>query len=184
MVSTWLNGLVSGTVIPPGWTALQSSTLGSDTATVTFTSAGSAQPWSLFQDLVVIQYCQSDTEAHSRIQFNNDTASNYELQEFYSDGSNDYAYAYATAYIFCGYIPRVADGANVFGGNITHIFDINSGKYTSTLSQFAADFDGSGYVGLTACTWEAVAAVTELDIYPHTGDFKTGSMFSLFGVAA
>jgi hypothetical protein len=166
------------------WVGIATTTLGSDTATVTFTSTDDGQvgDFSQYMDLVVIQYCQSDTEQNSRIQFNNDTASNYTLQELYGDGANDAAYAYGTAYILCGYIPRVADGANDFGCNITHIFDINSGKYKSTLSQFAADKDGSGYVGMTACTWKSQAAITELDIYPHTGDFKTGSMFSLFGV--
>ncbi len=172
------------------WVGLNTTTLGSDTATVTFksgfddtdTDVGGVQAWDQYMDLVVIQYCQSDTETNSRIQFNNDTASNYELQELLGDGANDAAYAYGTAYIFCGYIPNVAAGANDFGCNITHIFDINSGKYKSTLSQYAADTDGSGYVGLNACTWKSQAAITELDIYPHTGDFKTGSMFSLFGV--
>ncbi len=67
------------------WVGVATTTLGSDTATVTFksgfddtdTDVGGVQAWDQYMDLVVIQYCQSDTEQNSRIQFNNDTASNY-----------------------------------------------------------------------------------------------------------
>jgi len=191
MVSTWLNSLVSGTVPPDAWTALQSSTLGSDTAEVTFTSAGSAKPWSLFQDLVLISYGRSTESAaasYGRIFLNNDTtAGNYPWQSLYGDGSSvTAASGTGDGYIQGGFFPAASAGPNMFGVNVVSLFDINdTAKYTSALSQSAADTDGSGYVSLDATTWESTVAVTEIDIkLNNANNILAASRFDLFGVAA
>ena len=73
--------------------------------------------------------------------------------------------------------------ANTFGASVFTMFDINSGKYKSSLNQWAGDDDGNGYVGIRAGTWNNQAAITEIDLTPWAGgNILAGSVFSLFGI--
>jgi hypothetical protein len=66
---------------------------------------------------------------------------------------------------------------------VVHLFDINSGKYKSALSQSAADTDGSGYVSLDATTWLSQAPITEIDIkLNNVNNILAASRFDLFGI--
>jgi hypothetical protein len=73
-------------------------------------------------------------------------------------------------------------GTNEFAAVIAHLFDINSGKYKSVVTQAAADSDGDGFVRMGADTWKSQAAITEIDLVPGSGNLLAGSSFSLFGV--
>ncbi len=170
------------------WVGLATTTLGSDTGTVTFTSTDDGQvgDWSQYMDLVLICYAQTaDTSAaHSYLDtyLNNDTTvGNYARQRLEGDGSSVTA-ALSTAFRLP--VANVNLGANVFGAAVTHFFDINSGKYKSALFSAAADGDGSGHIKMGAVTWKNQAAITEIDLvgWQGTYDIKAGSMLSLFGV--
>jgi len=133
-------------------------------------------------DLVLIIYVQTASSSDCRMNLNNDTASNYALQELYGDGSSAGAYANAAlGYAKLGIVPETSDGANDFAAIVAHLFDINSGKYKSALSQFASDWDGGGYVGIVAGTWKSQAPISEIDL-SASPNFSAGSMFSLFGI--
>jgi len=166
------------------WVGIAHASLSLPAATVTWTSTDDGQTgdFSQYMDLVVVTYCQSDTETAAFMRFNNDSASNYSRQELYGDGGSVGAGSSSTSsYAVLFYMPRTSDGANDFGAAVMHLFDINSGKYKSALSQYATDKDGSGYVGFVAGTWRSQAAITEIDV-TMGGNFVAGSTFSLFGV--
>ncbi len=164
------------------WVALQSHVLSADATGVTFQSSTGANDWSQYMDLVIIGYCQSDTETSVIARYNNDTGTNYTYQELYGDGSSVAGYTADVAYNFWGYCTKVADGANDFSMFKVDLFDINSGKYKTSASQYAVDKSGSGYVGLLTSTWKSQAAITEIDLLAWTGDWKDGSRFDLWGV--
>jgi len=171
------------------WVGIATTTLGADAATVTFTSTDDGQvgDFSQYMDLTIISYARSAETATDRqlnMQLNNDTGSNYNAQNFRGNGSGAYAGFTADGPRFeIGEIPAASSGANIFGGTVTTLFDINSGKLKSGVSQTANDRDGSGFVYLWALTWASQAPITEIDLYDlYGGDFLTGSMFSLFGV--
>ena len=173
------------------WVGIATTTLGSDTATVTFTSTDDGQvgDFSQYMDLVLISYCRNaraDTNGATYfIRFNNDSGSNYTYQRLEGNGSAAAAStSAATTNVPLGLVPKDNDAANVYSAGVAHIFDINSGKYKSAVAQNASDWDGEGKVQLTAGTWKSQAAITEIDIYASSFgyDINAGSMFSLFGV--
>ncbi len=180
------------------WVGLNTATLGSDTATITFKSgfadgddlagsgSGGVQNWDQYMDLVLICYAQTATTGTSYsyldTYLNNDTTvGNYARQRLEGDGGSvtvDVSTAFRIP------VANVNLGANVFGAAVVHFFDINSGKYKSALFSAAADGDGSGHMKTAAVTWKNQAAITEIDLvgWQGTYDIKAGSMLSLFGV--
>jgi len=172
------------------WVGLATTTLGSDTAVVTFTSPdnGSSTDWSQFMDLVLVIYARTvgagSTDRQMNMQLNNDTGSNYNAQNLRSNGSAAASSATVDGPRFeIGQNPSTNADANIFGATVTHLFDINSGKYKSGVSQTACDLNGSGAVYQWGLTWASSAPITEIDLYDLYGsDLLTGSMFSLFGV--
>jgi hypothetical protein len=171
------------------WVGITTTTLGSDTAVVTFTSTDDGQvgDFSQYMDLTIISYARSAETATDRqlnMQLNNDTGSNYNAQNLRGNGSSAYAGVTTDGPRFeIGEIPAASSDANIFGATVTTLFDINSGKFKSGVSQTANDRDGSGFVYLWALTWASQAPITEIDLYDlYGGDFLTASSFSLFGV--
>ena len=171
------------------WVGIATNTVsGGSTALVTFTNPddGSSLDWSQFMDLVLISYVRNGDGAANTMQMNlnNDTGANYAIQNLYGDGANATAYANATAtyFDFCWY-PNTSHTANIFGCSVTHLFDINSGKYKTGMAQIADDNDGSGYVAISTTTWKNQSPITEIDIKDWSGDnLAAGSRFDLFGV--
>ena len=169
------------------WGGIATTTLGSATATITFTSTDDGQvgDFSQYMDLVVVIYARSAVSAASGgcyLNINNDTTGHYHRQYLWGNGASVLVGSATTqTYVPFGDIPANTAGANIFGGNIAHLFDINSGKYKSVITQSAGDRDGSGWIQTDATTWPSQAPITELDI-SASADMKSGSMFSLFGV--
>ena len=172
------------------WVALASTTLTSDTSSVAFTSPddGSSLDWSQFMDLVFIAYVRSDRGAASSdtaLQVNSDsTTANYPMQHFYGNGSSAAASSgTGWAGFYLGNILANNATANAFSSVVVHLFDINSGKYKSALSQSANDNDGSGTVDMVAATWLNQAPITRLEFFGYTThNLKDGSRFDLVGV--
>ncbi len=168
------------------WVGIATTTLGSDTATVTFTSPddGSSTDWSQFMDLVLIAYTRvsaGDVNSAGYINFNNDTGTNYAKQYLYGDGSSVGAASPTDANIYLWTVGDSA-GANEFGASVVHMFDINSGKYKSVLGRHAQDSDGDGRTAIEADTWKSQAPISEIDITASGGNLLAGSSFSLFGI--
>ena len=66
---------------------------------------------------------------------------------------------------------------------VSHLFDVNSGKFKSSLHQSACDVDGAGRVWLHAVTWKNQSPITSVQVISkNAGNLKDGSMISLFGV--
>ena len=174
------------------WVGLNTTTLGSDTATVTFksgfddtdTDVGGVQAWDQYMDLVLISYARSTVAAvadGSLLTLNNDTGANYAYQYMYGDGSSAVAASGTANYFWINNAAGASAAANIFGIGVFHMFDINSGKYKSATTTNAGDRDGSGAVLMYGYTWENQAAVTEIDIN-NSANHLSGSMFSLFGI--
>ena len=171
------------------WVGIATNTVsGSDTALVTFASTDDGQvgDFSQYMDLVLISYSRSgNTNTTYKLTFNDDTGTNYARQYLYGDGSSATAASQTGLdYFDFQWVPPSSAGANEFGCSVTHLFDINSGKYKSGFSQIAGDQDGNGWVTLVTSIWESQAAITELDIRDWGGAaaIGDGSTFSLFGV--
>tara|TARA_R110000765_G_scaffold363617_2_gene453797 strand:- start:179 stop:754 length:576 start_codon:yes stop_codon:yes gene_type:complete len=149
------------------------------------TDDGQVGDWSQYMDLVVVMYARSSYAATSDdmyFRYNNDTGSNYMYQRLRGDGSAATAYSGEYSFAYTGKCPAATATANIFGAAVATLFDINSGKYKSAISNAASDLDGSGYADMRATTWKSQAPIIEIDIGPASGAFAAGSMFSLFGI--
>ena len=175
------------------WVGIATTTLGSDTASITFTSTDDGQvgDFSQYMDLVAICYLRG-AQTGAGYEFlwaycNGDsTAGNYAAQHFVGNGTNDTASV--TNPLVVAYTVKSVDdpstiSANIFGSAICHFFDINSGKYKSSVSQGASDIATThSHVGIHARTWKSQAAITSLLFRMENGDLSDESRIDLFGV--
>ena len=169
------------------WVGIGSTTLGGSAAVVTFTSTDDGQvgDFSQYMDLVVVWYGRSDrasTNNDFTVQFNNDTSSNYSIQLLAGSGSSASAYAATNTFAYMGDLPAASSTANQFSAGVATFFDVNSGKYKSTLAQSAKDTDGSGYSSIFAGTWQSQAPITEIDLIADGNNLVAGTHIDLFGV--
>ena len=176
---------------PEAWVAIASTTLGADTADITFTSPadGSSLDWSQFMDLIVIAYLRSAANDYSTIcYFNangNATNGGYALQQFVGNGSAAVATTPGTTLAFFPTLigDHAANPANAFSAAIGHFFNINSGAYKPWLTEAASDLSGGGVVSLSAGSILTQAPITSLKFYCSSGsDLLDESRIDLFGV--
>ncbi len=171
------------------WVGVATTTLGSDTASVTFTSTDDGQvgDFSQYMDLMIITYARSartGDESPIDMRFNNDTSNIYVTQMMKGIGTSASAVALTATYAQIAELPATSQPANYRATSITTLFDINSGKYKSGIVQWSRDSSGGdGSIARGVLLWKSQAAIAEIDLYDlFGGDFLTGSSFSLFGV--
>ena len=171
------------------WVALSTTEpTGTQLVSMTSTDDGQVGDWSQYMDLVVVVASQSartgsDTDTLVGY-FNNDTGSNYAQQYLYADGSSVAASTTTTTYMNLGNSLTVDVSSDISASMIWQIFDINSGKYKSSMTQWAADKGGTGSqtIGMYAFTWKNQAAITEIDLNMEQANYNAGTIISLFGV--
>jgi hypothetical protein len=167
------------------WVAIATATPSAANVQFVSTDDGQVGDWSQYMDLVVVMYARSGYAATSDdiyFRYNNDTGSNYVYQQLRGSGGTVIASSASSTIAYQGKCPAATATANIFGAAVATLFDINSGKYKSAISNAASDLNGSGYVDMHATTWKSQAPITEIDIGPASNAFVAGSMFSLFGV--
>ena len=169
------------------WVGIATTTLATDTASITFTSTNDGQvgDFSQYMDLVVITYGRTATavtQDNIWMRFNGDTTNgNYAGQ--YLEGNGSWATANLEAQPIAGLLPANSASANIFGDMVSHLFDVNSGKFKSSMHLSACDVDGAGRVWLHAVTWKNQSPITSVQVISkNAGNLKDGSMISLFGV--
>ena len=176
------------------WVALASNEPDGSANSVGFTdpSDGSSLDWCQFMDFVLICYMRGARAGVPQEGFKLrlgtgasavDNGTNYENQGLVGDGSSVSASAYSDSGVFMGRQPAATATANAFGASITHLFDVNSGKFKSTMAQIATDLDGSGEMELHTCTWQNQGAINKMTLYEGSGaNILSGSRIDLFGV--
>ena len=154
---------------------ISSQTLGSASATITFSSIPST-----YTDLILVcnTFATSSTD-YIQVRINSDTGSNYSNTALYGNGTvalsgrvtnQTFGYISYTFYVDS----RVT---------ISHFMDYsNTTTYKSYLSRSGLDSQGTdAIVGL----WRSTSAITALEIKRTTGgNFNSGSTFKLYGIEA
>jgi hypothetical protein len=158
------------------YVALQTQTLGSAAASVTFSSISQS-----YTDLVLVMNVQCATGATSiGIQYNGDTTnSNYSFLFLSGNGSAASSGVYANQATQIGLMNNT-----VISTNIGHIMNYsNTTTYKTYLSRGnMVDNQLRATVGM----WRNTAAITSLTLFPtpNVYNFTTGSTFTLYGIAA
>ena len=164
------------------YTPIATNTLGSDTATVTFSSIPST-----YTDLriVVSSRCtgaQNSSGIDALAYYNSDQAANYSQTQIYGNGTT--AGSNRNTGVTYSYVGITSNSSN--NDWPTFSFDImnysNTSIYKSTLaSSNSANASTSRRVTL----WRSTSAITSITLYCELSlSFKAGSTFTLYGIAA
>ena len=149
---------------------------------------GSTLDWSQYMDLVVIAAAQSGGTVYDGDgilgYFNNDTTSSYDVQFFAGKGGSLYTSRQTTPYMSLGNSLSTRVDSAISTSLIWRIFDINSGKYKSSTTQWAATraVPNTWTVGAHGFVWQSQAAITEIDLNMENANYGAACMISLFGV--
>ena len=181
------------------WVGIDTHTCTASDAEVTFTSTtGSTdykKNWSQYQDLILIMSVRSDrnnTDDNVYMKLEQQTDA-YWGQQMYMSGTYVYDYTYASpiAHAELGSISAATMTAGYFSPFNIELFDINTGKYKSVISEWGHDTNASStsQVGQYSSLWTdtsdgmlSVEAISRIDLWLQLGDFAAGSKFDLFGV--
>jgi len=155
------------------YTPIASTTLGTATSTVTFSSIPQT-----YTDLVLIFQAKMATSSQpSNLQFNSDTGTNYSYTRIYGNGSS--------AISDRGSGGTNIDAAFVYNTDFTIVSlqiqnYTNSTTYKSTLSRW----NNSTFTGATVGLWRNTNAITSLSLNGNSFNYIAGSTFTLYGIKA
>jgi hypothetical protein len=155
--------------------AIASTTLGSATASVTFSSISGA-----YTDLVLITSLKGATTSNlAKLQFNADTGANYSNTYLEGDGTNAYSGRRSSGnqiFDWANYVSTVS----TFSADVTNIMNYsNTTTYKTTLSRANRP---TSNVTATVGLWRSTDAITSIVITANSGNFDTGSTFTLYGI--
>lgn len=167
--------------MPATYEPIANTTLGSDTATVTFSSISQS-----FTDLVIIVNAANDQTSTSsiglRFQVGNgsvDTGSNYSATFLYAETS-----ALST---------RVSNQTGGYSGELLGTIDkasttiLNVMNYSNTTTNktiLARSGTANARIDSTVTLWRSTSAINTIKFYLNANQFKTGSTFTLYGIKA
>jgi hypothetical protein len=170
--------------MPETYVPITTTTFGSTTASVTFSSLPTT-----FSDLVVVANGKTQSSSSSLndigVRFNGDTGSNYTTIKTFSlsyssltVSTNINGTAIET-YMDCS--PTVDNLGSSFK---LDIFDYNTTySYKNIINRAAAMTQTDKGVFLTASTWKSTAAITSITIFPTSGSgFYAGTYIALYGI--
>jgi hypothetical protein len=163
------------------YVALETQTLSSAVASVTFSSISQA-----YTDLVMVINTNGISAGASAYaaQFNGDTATNYAHHFMLGTGSAVASTGQATINKF----PLIdssnnAATANVFAVTVADISDYtNTNKYKTARSIAGLDTNGNGSAFLCSGLWMNTAAITSITVVPENTAFAQYSSFALYGI--
>ena len=157
--------------------SIASQTLGSNTATVTFSSIPQT-----YTDLILVAAYDLATGGGSMaLRFNSDTAGNYGVTYLFSNGSiSASGRVVNSTSVAAG---RAAVGGQ--GGGFTHIMNYsNTTTYKNALSRSFGTI-ASASPWLSTNTWRNTNAITTITCTDESGgNFATGGVFTLYGIKA
>lgn len=160
---------------------IASTTLGSDTSSVTFSSITGS-----YTDLVLVIGGFLGSPANSetiKFQCNGDTGSNYSSVYMYvtAGGSIVSTSESNQAQAACGRM-----GGTNYGGTV--IAHFNNYANTTTYKTILGRGNETNVVWFSAGMWRSTSAITSIKVYPELygsgTNFKSGTVFTLYGILA
>jgi len=171
--------------MPSTYEPISTQTLGSDIATVTFSSIPQT-----YTDLVLVSnlkhsYVGSAVVQINGLQFNSDTATNYSTTYIQGNGTAASSSRGTSNPGFTIYSSMAS--ATSFMSQTFHIFNYTNATTYKTILFRSGNADDAGYGAVASVgLWRATpAAITRIDfVATSTYVWKTGSTFTLYGIKA
>ncbi len=157
----------------PTYEPIATTTLGSATSAVTFSNISGS-----YTDLVLVDQAFG-VASHYFVRLNSDSGSNYSVNVILAVSGS--ALADRSSNQTSGQISRSADSSNSPMG-ITHFM-----KYSATDSWktiLSKGNVGNSIVIQYVNLWRSTSAITSIELRPASGNFDTGSIFTLYGIKA
>jgi hypothetical protein len=156
---------------------IATTTLGSASATVTFTSITGT-----YTDLVLItNSATGSNDIDMYIQVNSDTASNYSWTRLLGTGSSALSSRGSSSNL--GYRVGNMSGSNVGQNNVIVQFQ-NYSNTTTFKTVLTRSNNPANLVEAFVGLWRSTSAITSMDIKTQSGNFSIGSTFTLYGIKA
>jgi hypothetical protein len=159
------------------YTPIATTTLGSNQNTITFSSITGS-----YTDLILVADSNSTGAVTIELRFNNDSGSNYSQTRLYGNGSS----AVSDRHSNLTFIPYVAGTVSSTTLRANGILQVQNYSNTTTnktcLIRANSSSDAvTALVGL----YRSTSAITRIDLACGSAtDFRTGSTFTLYGIAA
>lgn len=169
--------------------SISSTTLSVDTATITFSSIPSTYQHLQIRILAKNAFTTNRGVSLSRMRMNSDTTSNYTYHRLIGDGAAVSASSGATqTYIY--FMDTNGFGASdnsTFATGLIDIQDYASTTKNKTIRCFSGVNQNSATaseqsIGFDSGLWMSTSAINRLDITSGGGNWKTGSIFALYGI--
>lgn len=170
--------LVGNAFFNPGnFESIATVSVSSATGSITFSSIPQT-----YNHLQIRAYYLNSLNLYSvKIQFNSDTASNY--NEFQITGTG--AAVSAAASTSTGGLIGIGaiNTASYTGSMVCDILDYtNTNKLKTVRSVSGADGNGSGQVKICGPLWRSTSAITSITVYNDGSNFNQYSHFGLYGI--
>ena len=160
------------------YTPIATNTLSSATNSVSFTSISGS-----YTDIIVVfNGAASTSGVTASVAFNSDSGTNYSVTYLYGNGSSAGSGRFSSATkMFLGFI-QVGMGTAFDANFIAHVQNYsNSTTYKTVVARSnVASQETEAAVGL----WRSTSAITSMTFTTNTGNFASGSTFTLYGITA
>lgn len=176
--------------LPGAYEWLETVTLGTATASVTFSNLDTNYG-STYQHLQIRMVARSDdagsTDARDlRIQVNGDTGANYAGHVLRGDGVGVYSNATSSQTAIAtsfSMLPRPSNPSEQFGAAIIDVLDFAETTKNKTFRILGGSKPGGEDIAfLGSGLWVNTNALTEIKLFANSGGYNTGSRFSLYGI--
>jgi hypothetical protein len=168
--------------MPTTYEKIQSTTLGSASSTITFSSIPAT-----YTDLrlVVVASTTGTSDYNMALRFNGDTSGTYSRMGFDAAGGN-------TIYNFTNVNQTYIDWVYAHGANPTpslinyDIFSYAGSTYKTTLVTASHDTNTSGptALGRIVALWRNTAAITSIELSFASTNFAIGTIATIYGIKA
>lgn len=156
--------------------AIASQTLGSATATITFSSIPST-----YTDIRVVVNGTPTGNTQFRLRFNNDSGANYSGTEVRANGASAGSDRYnSDTGIYSNWAAFATSAQPVL--TTFNVFSYASSAKKTTLSTFNQDTNGSGTIEYGVGLWNSTSAITTIDLSAAGNSFNTGTIVTLYGI--
>ena len=164
--------------MPATYEPIATTTLGSATSTITFSSISSA-----YTDLRVVLVGTSTSAGFVVYRFNGDTATNYSYTELYGDGTSAASQrATSSSRIgLGGSAAAINTSATIPSLYTIDVFNYAGSTNKTTLNTSNGDFNGTGGVERSVGLWRSTSAITAINLVAGTS-FGVGTTATLYGI--
>lgn len=177
-----LNSQVSGAAAG-AYDLLETQILTSSAASVTFTGLGSYTDYKHLQIRMAVRSTRSNANFdlfYSR--FNGISTNSYAWHYLRGNGSSvSSGSGTSQTALNLGYLETDFTSSNQASPAIMDILDFSSNNKNTTIRTFVGNTI-TPYLNFNSGVFLNTSAITQIELYPNSGDFSTGSRLSLYGV--